>query len=623
MSQEESTNPADYRQSWRNTYQVYAWVWRELLNDAGRTTAKRLAVCLCGKNIVAMFVPWFLGKMIGALSVRHWQEARDLFTGIIVTSGITWLFQRHEARFREVIFGENMGSINLRANELFLGKSLGQHLRENALLSSSGMEKGRNRSLESMNLLATEAIEAVFLLLASYVALWCVSSLAGLVSTSIFVVCILWSLYLNGKVAEVCAPLDGLFRRWHRHLMECWEHVERVKTNGYEEAEVASLSTSWNKVISADRKFWLWFLSHTSFRYLLCTIALFLVLDQRIEAVEQTGSGVDQIFPLFIWMRAILDNIWRLGHVEHKLGWNMPSASSLEEGLTLPPEVTNVSNAATVDASRGIELELKDVHHAYHPSKLRSLLPKEKKRRITRPVLKGVSFTVKQGERVALIGASGAGKTSIMRLIQRAFDPETGEVLVNGVDLRQLNLQSWLRCIGYIPQKASVFEGTIRFNLTYGLTEEQLANITDDFLWGLLVQLKVADRMEDGLDTLLGKGGIELSGGEAQRVMVAAALAKSPHFFLIDEATSALDSTTERAVQAAIEAALTGDVGALIIAHRLSTVRRICNKFIVLRPANDDGEPQVEAVASSFEELYRISPTFRALADDQGIAIAA
>lgn len=194
---------------------------------------------------------------------------------------------------------------------------------------------------------------------------------------------------------------------------------------------------------------------------------------------------------------------------------------------------------------------------------------------------------------------------------------------MNGINLRQLNLQSWLRCIGYIPQKASVFEGTIRFNLTYGLTTEQLANITDDFLWGLLVQLKIADRMEDGLDTLLGKGGIELSGGEAQRVMVAAALAKSPHFFLIDEATSALDSTTERAVQAAIEAALTGDVGALIIAHRLSTVRRICNKFIVLRPANDDGEPQVEAVASSFEELYRISPTFRALADDQGIAITA
>ncbi len=620
---EDSATAADFRPKWRDSFETYAWVSRTLLNVPGRTAAKRLAACLCGKNIVSMFMPWFLGKLIGAAMLHQAKQARTMFLGIVLTSAATWLFQRYEGRFREVVFGENMGSINLRVNELFLEKSLGQHLRESALLSSSGMEKGRNRALESMNLISTEAVEAVFLLATSYIALWFVSTVAGVVTTGIFLICGLWALYLNGKVAEVCAPLDVLFRRWHRHLAECWEHVERVKANGKEQVEASALATDWEDMLGKDRTFWLWFLSQASLRYLVSSIALFFVLYWTIESAERTGQGIDQIFPLFVWMRAILDNIWRLGNVEHRLGWNSMSINSLKEALTLTPDVVVEPGAKKVDTSQGIEIELDDVGHIYHPSKLKEEAS-TKKPRVTRPVLNGVSFTIKRGDRVALIGPSGAGKTSIMRLIQRAFDPESGRVLINGVDLRKLDLRSWLEAIGYIPQKTTaIFEGSLRSNLVHGLTVAQQETMTDDFLWSLIERLKIADRMEDGLDTLLGKGGVELSGGEAQRVMVVAALAKCPQFFLIDEATSALDSTTERAVQVVFEEVLTGDVGALIIAHRLSTVRRICNRFIVLRPVNDDGEPQIEAIADSFEELYRISPTFRALVDDQGISIAA
>ncbi|MBI4134569.1 MAG: ATP-binding cassette domain-containing protein [Candidatus Sungbacteria bacterium] len=128
-------------------------------------------------------------------------------------------------------------------------------------------------------------------------------------------------------------------------------------------------------------------------------------------------------------------------------------------------------------------------------------------------------------------------------------------------------------------------------------------------------------RLTEGLETRVGERGIRLSGGEAQRLMIGAAAIKRPPFMLIDEATSSLDSSTERVVQAGLAQVLSSGASALIIAHRLSTVRHLCTKFIVLRPAEEvNGDPsQIEAVGTSFEELFQVSSTFGRLAADQGI----
>jgi ATP-binding cassette, subfamily B, bacterial len=170
-----------------------------------------------------------------------------------------------------------------------------------------------------------------------------------------------------------------------------------------------------------------------------------------------------------------------------------------------------------------------------------------------------------------------------------------------------------------------VLDGTIRYNLIYGLTREEQELATDEELWSLMRLLKIdfGERLIDGLDTLVGRNGMKLSGGQAQRLMIGAAAMKKPRFMVIDEATSSLDSTTEKAVQYGLAKVLAGNVGALVVAHRLSTVRHLCNRFIVLREVSslNGGESQVEAIADSFEELYGTSPTFRRLADDQGVTV--
>jgi ABC-type multidrug transport system fused ATPase/permease subunit len=205
------------------------------------------------------------------------------------------------------------------------------------------------------------------------------------------------------------------------------------------------------------------------------------------------------------------------------------------------------------------------------------------------------------------------------------MDPEEGSVRVGGVDLRDIALRSWTRLVGYIPQQPQVLDGTIRYNLLYGLPPEARANVTDEELWELMRKLEIdfGERLTHGLDTVVGRRGIKLSGGQAQRLMIGAAVMQRPRFMIIDEATSSLDSTTEKSVQRGLAELLEPTTSALIITHRLSTVRRLCSKFIVLTQAAQraDSSGQVEAVAGSFEDLYALSPTFRRLADDQGVPI--
>jgi ATP-binding cassette subfamily B protein len=185
-------------------------------------------------------------------------------------------------------------------------------------------------------------------------------------------------------------------------------------------------------------------------------------------------------------------------------------------------------------------------------------------------VLEDVSLTVEPGQLVALVGPSGAGKTTITGLVARLYDPTDGAVRINGVDLRDATLESVRRHIGVVTQEAHLFHDTIRANLAYarpGATEEELvAGLRAAQVWELVSSLPA------GLDTVVGDRGHRLSGGEKQRLAIARLLLKSPSVVLLDEATAHLDSESELAVQRALDTALQGRTS-LVIAHRLSTVR--------------------------------------------------
>ena len=196
-------------------------------------------------------------------------------------------------------------------------------------------------------------------------------------------------------------------------------------------------------------------------------------------------------------------------------------------------------------------------------------------------VLRDISFTVAPGELVALVGPSGAGKTTITNLVARLYDPSAGRVLINGMDLRDATLESVHRIVGVVTQEAHLFHDTIRANLAYAspaATEsDMVAALKAAQVWSLVGALP------EGLDTVVGDRGHRLSGGEKQRLALARLLLKGPGLLVLDEATAHLDSESEAAVQRALDQALTGRT-ALVIAHRLSTVRGADQILVV-----DDG----------------------------------
>jgi subfamily B ATP-binding cassette protein MsbA len=194
-------------------------------------------------------------------------------------------------------------------------------------------------------------------------------------------------------------------------------------------------------------------------------------------------------------------------------------------------------------------------------------------------VIKSLSTCIKQGQMVAVVGPSGSGKSTLMAIIARFFDPQEGAVLVDGVDLRQLDVRSWRRRLAMVGQDTFIFNDTVANNISFGslafsrekiISAAKLAS-ADEFI----------ENLPQGYDTVLGDRGIRLSGGQQQRISIARAVFSDPEILILDEATSHLDTFAERAIQNAIER-MSKDRTVLVVAHRLSTVRK-ADRVIVLQ----------------------------------------
>jgi subfamily B ATP-binding cassette protein MsbA len=195
------------------------------------------------------------------------------------------------------------------------------------------------------------------------------------------------------------------------------------------------------------------------------------------------------------------------------------------------------------------------------------------------PVLRNLSFSIKSGETVALVGRSGAGKSTISAMLPRFFDPDQGRILLDGVPLPEIQLADLRHQIAMVSQRVVLFNDTVRNNIAYGelrgvddATIEQAAR--DAHAWRFIEQL------EQGLDTRLGQDGVQLSGGQRQRIAIARALLKDAPILILDEATSALDTESEHHIQQALEQVMQGRT-TLVIAHRLSTIEK-ADRILVL-----------------------------------------
>jgi ATP-binding cassette, subfamily B, bacterial len=370
---------------------------------------------------------------------------------------------------------------------------------------------------------------------------------------------------LGRRIKQVQSRIFGETNALAGSTTESLRNIELIKSLGLETQEIDRLNATNQKILDLELAKVktvrvLMFFQGTAINFFR---ALFLL--QMLILVYLKLVTLGEFFSLLFYSFAIFSPLGEIGSVITKYQETRASLENVARILAQEPAPSNPGGAVP----DGVEsLEFSGVTYR-HPG-------------ARDYALTDVSFAAKSGESVAFVGPSGAGKSTLIKLLLGLYQPNTGRILFNGVDSRDVNYDLLRTHVGFVPQAIELFAGTIRDNLRFvhqeATDQECMASLEAAQLRGLL------ERSRDGLDTRIGEGGLKLSGGERQRLAIARALLRKPHLLIFDEATSSLDTETEKEITRTIDGiiATRPSFVTLLIAHRLSTVAS-ADRIVVLR----------------------------------------
>lgn len=362
-----------------------------------------------------------------------------------------------------------------------------------------------------------------------------------------------------------------------------------VKVFGGQEYEAKRFDSGANKVRRFNMKTTAAGAANTPLIQIVVTVALALIvyLAARQAAADETTVGGFVSFLTALLL--VFPPLRRLTGVNQTLQQGLAAAESVFHLIDERPEAD--AGVHEIGRAKG-RIEFRNVGFSYPGS--------------ARPALDRVTFSIDAGETVALVGASGAGKSTLASLLPRFYTPESGQILLDGIDIATLKLTSLRANIALVSQDIILFNDTVAANIAYGrLAGTREADVVQAA--EAAHAMHFIREMPEGLATLIGENGVRLSGGQRQRLAIARAFLKNAPVLILDEATSALDSESERHIQEALETLMKGRA-TLVIAHRLSTIER-ADRIVVLdagRVAESGGHAQLLAASGIYAKLYRL-----------------
>ena len=539
------------RRDWRNLKSVLPFLWEY------RGRALFALLCLIASKVAMVGVPVVLKDLVDALQATP-AKVVVLPVSLLMAYGALRLASSVFNELRDTVFARvryhAMRKMSVRVLEHLHQLSLRFHLERKTGAISRDLERGTASVSTLMNFMVFSIIPiavefglVAFMLLKNYAPIF---ALVTFITVAVYV-------YFTIKITE--------WRMDHRHEMNRLDsqssnqavdsliNYETVKYFNNEELELKRYDQTladWESVaVRSQTSMSLLNFGQASIISMGITVIMFLAAN----SVVQGSISIGDLVMVNAFMLQLFLPLDTLGIIYRQMKYTLADMDMVFRLLETPQEVTD-SPAATDLVVKQANISFEHMAFAYQNE---------------RPILRDVSFKIAAGHKVAIVGHSGAGKSTISRLLYRFYDITSGRILIDGQDISQVTQSSLRKTIGIVPQDTVLFNDTIRYNLQYGNLQASQAELEQAADMAHIRHF--IESLPDGWDTLVGERGLKLSGGEKQRVAIARAILKQPPILIFDEATSSLDSATEQAIQQTLRE-VAGQHTTLMIAHRLSTI---------------------------------------------------
>lgn len=542
--------------------QMWRWLWQHMRQD--KYLLVRAMFCSVGMSLTSLAVIGFVTEAVGAMENHNSNLLNLCCLGVVGSYVLRWGFsygqtvdfaecgQRLGLRLRQEIYQHLQGLSLSYFNRQRTGALMSTMTNDVPILQSSiaGLKDAATSPVTIVGAILamvhfSKQLTLAALLVAPLMA-WTINRLNKQIKQM--------TTRTQDKISDVTTMMEETLSGIR--VIQSFSAEEHEITRFYEENHAAKELSMRSVRRQAQLKPWIDVIGAVGIAFALWT-AGHLIVSNHLTVMSMLG------FIGYVNQVSVGINNW--GGVKSTWEQMKAAAERINENvLSVEAEIQERPGAVDLGEVQG-RIEFRNVSFAYNHDN---------------PVLQNVSFTMEPGQVVAVVGASGAGKSTLADLIPRFYDPNSGTVLVDGHDIRDVKLASLRAHIGIVPQETVLFGGSIRDNIAYG-DPGATREMVEAAARAANAHQFVEDELSDGYETLVGERGKQLSGGQRQRISIARALLKDPRILILDEATSSLDTRSEVLVQKALDELMKGRT-TLVIAHRLSTIMN-ADKILVMQ----------------------------------------